>query len=206
MGTSPTTAGTRRSATVRALALLAVGATALSAGSLGTAGTAHAGHRPPAVKVRTRVRRPHQRRRPGRPAADLAVRHGDRHPLLHAAPVPQAYNLNPLYQEGITGKGRTIVIVDSFGSPTIQHDLDVFDAAVGHPEHPRSQVVKWGNVPPFDPTDPDHDRAGPARPPWTSSRRTRSRPTRTSSLVETGGRRDRGRHRPAGDDGRREVR
>src|SRR5690349_10520533 len=30
-----------------------------------------------------------------------------------------AYNLNPLYKGGITGAGRTIVIVDSFGSPTI---------------------------------------------------------------------------------------
>src|SRR3954470_4777514 len=35
-----------------------------------------------------------------------------------------AYNLNSLYKRGITGKGRTIVIVDSFGSPTIQHDLE----------------------------------------------------------------------------------
>src|SRR5436305_1933897 len=30
-----------------------------------------------------------------------------------------AYDLNPLYQAGITGKGKTIVIVDSYGSPTI---------------------------------------------------------------------------------------
>src|SRR6476660_8290517 len=35
----------------------------------------------------------------------------------------QAYDLGPLYRAGITGKGRTIVIVDSFGSPTVQHDL-----------------------------------------------------------------------------------
>lgn len=27
-----------------------------------------------------------------------------------------AYNLDPLYRVGITGKGRTIVIVDSYGS------------------------------------------------------------------------------------------
>ena len=35
-----------------------------------------------------------------------------------------AYDLNSLYAKGITGAGRTIVIVDAFGSPTIQADLD----------------------------------------------------------------------------------
>ena len=30
-----------------------------------------------------------------------------------------AYDLKPLYAKGLTGKGKTIVIVDSFGSPTI---------------------------------------------------------------------------------------
>src|ERR1700724_3233495 len=29
-----------------------------------------------------------------------------------------AYNVAPLYKHGITGKGETIIIVDSFGSPT----------------------------------------------------------------------------------------
>src|SRR6516225_8626457 len=34
------------------------------------------------------------------------------------AQLQQAYNLSPLYARGVTGKGATIVIVDSFGSPT----------------------------------------------------------------------------------------
>jgi len=67
----------------------------------------------------------------------------------------KAYDLNPLYAHGINGAGRTIVIVDSFGSPTIQHDLEVFDAQWGFP-NTQVQVVKAGNVPPFDPTNPDH--------------------------------------------------
>ncbi|MFI0942220.1 S8 family serine peptidase [Streptomyces sp. NPDC021020] len=67
----------------------------------------------------------------------------------------QAYDLNPLYRAGVTGKGRTIVIVDSFGSPTIQHDLDVYSAQFGI-KSSKVQVVKWGDVPPFDPTNPDH--------------------------------------------------
>ncbi|WP_037914669.1 S53 family peptidase [Actinacidiphila yeochonensis] len=67
----------------------------------------------------------------------------------------QAYDLNPLYRAGVTGRGRTIVIVDSFGSPTIQHDLDVYSKQFGLPST-QVQVVKWGDVPPFDPTNSDH--------------------------------------------------
>jgi subtilase family serine protease len=63
-----------------------------------------------------------------------------------------AYNLNPLYNRGITGKGRTIVIVDSFGSPTIRNDIKVFDKQFGFP-NANLKIVKFGNVPPFDPTN-----------------------------------------------------
>ncbi len=66
----------------------------------------------------------------------------------------QAYRLNPLYKKGITGKGRTILIVDSFGSPTIQHDLDVYSKQFGLPST-KVDVVKWGKVPPFNPNDPN---------------------------------------------------
>ena len=67
----------------------------------------------------------------------------------------QAYGLNPLYRAGITGKGRTIVIVDAFGSPTIQHDLDVYSARFGMAST-KVQVIKWGKVPPFDPANAEH--------------------------------------------------
>jgi len=63
-----------------------------------------------------------------------------------------AYDLNPLYAKGITGAGRTIVIVDSYGSPTIAHDLHVFDQQFGFPD-PTLVIDKFGNVPPFDPTN-----------------------------------------------------
>src|SRR5215471_6913036 len=42
-----------------------------------------------------------------------------------------AYNLNPLYAAGNDGHGRTIAIVDSYGSDTMAHDLHVFDTAFG---------------------------------------------------------------------------
>ena len=41
------------------------------------------------------------------------------------AQIQQAYNLPRLYASGVTGKGTTIVIVDSFGSPTIVVPLPV---------------------------------------------------------------------------------
>jgi subtilase family serine protease len=37
-----------------------------------------------------------------------------------------AYDLNPLYSAGYTGKGQTVVIVDAYGSPTIYEDLMMF--------------------------------------------------------------------------------
>lgn len=37
------------------------------------------------------------------------------------------YNFGPLYASGFNGKGKTIAIIDSFGSPTIADDLHVFD-------------------------------------------------------------------------------
>ncbi len=43
------------------------------------------------------------------------------------AQIRTAYSVNPLLRSGINGKGTSIVIVDSFGSPTIRKDLAVFD-------------------------------------------------------------------------------
>ena len=72
--------------------------------------------------------------------------------------IEQAYGLPKLYQHGITGKGQTIVIVDSFGSPTVAHDLAVFDKAAGLPAPPSLRVIQpAGQVPPYKPTD---DRVG----------------------------------------------
>jgi subtilase family serine protease len=45
--------------------------------------------------------------------------------------IQAAYDVGPLYAQGITGQGVTIAIVDSYGSDTITHDLHVFDQAFG---------------------------------------------------------------------------
>ena len=72
------------------------------------------------------------------------------------AQLQQAYNLPMLYAKGVTGTGATIVIVDSFGSPTIQADLATFDTTFGLPAPPSFQVLQpAGAVPPFDPTNGD---------------------------------------------------
>ena len=58
------------------------------------------------------------------------------------AQIQQAYNLAPLYAEGVTGKGATIVIVDSFGSPTIRNDLATFDQQFGLPGPPSLKIIR----------------------------------------------------------------
>jgi len=66
----------------------------------------------------------------------------------------RAYDLGPLYANGFNGRGRTIVIVDPFGSPTIGADLKAFDRAFGLPDPPAFRVLQpVGQVPPFDPRD-----------------------------------------------------
>jgi subtilase family serine protease len=44
-----------------------------------------------------------------------------------------AYNLAPLYGQGIDGRGVTIAIVDSYGSDTMAHDLHVYNQTWGLP-------------------------------------------------------------------------
>ncbi len=70
--------------------------------------------------------------------------------------IQTAYNLKPLYQRGVTGRGKTIVIVDSFGSPTIQNDLAFFDKTFGLHAPPSLKVIQpAGAVPPYDPNNSD---------------------------------------------------
>jgi subtilase family serine protease len=66
----------------------------------------------------------------------------------------KAYDVKPLFDRGVTGKHRTIAIVDSFGSPTIANDLHVFDQTYGLADPPSLRVIApAGAIPPFDPND-----------------------------------------------------
>jgi len=48
--------------------------------------------------------------------------------------IQTAYNLTPLYHEGLTGKGTTVAIVDAYGSTTIANDVAAFSQFMGLPE------------------------------------------------------------------------
>jgi subtilase family serine protease len=74
------------------------------------------------------------------------------------AQIRQAFNLPRLYRKGITGRGQTIIIVDSFGSPTVQRDLTRFDRAARLPAPPSFKIIQpAGKVPPYK---PDSNREG----------------------------------------------
>jgi subtilase family serine protease len=67
-----------------------------------------------------------------------------------------AYDMKALYAKGLTGKGKTIAVVDSFGSPTIKADLATFDKAFGLPAPPKLTILQpAGQVPAFDPNNAD---------------------------------------------------
>jgi subtilase family serine protease len=44
-----------------------------------------------------------------------------------------AYGVEPLCQQGYTGKGQTVILIESFGSPTVQADLDAYSRRFGLP-------------------------------------------------------------------------
>ncbi|MGA2926595.1 MAG: S53 family peptidase [Solirubrobacteraceae bacterium] len=68
----------------------------------------------------------------------------------------RAYDMDPLYHAGLTGTGKTIVLVDSYGSPTINSDLTTFDDETNLPAPPSFKVIQpAGSVPPYDPTNYD---------------------------------------------------
>lgn len=75
-------------------------------------------------------------------------------PCYQPAQVQAAYNEQPLFNRGITGRGQTIVIVDSFGSPTIRSDLATFDREFGLPAPPSFRIIQpAGRVPRYNPHD-----------------------------------------------------
>jgi subtilase family serine protease len=75
--------------------------------------------------------------------------------------IQQAYNLPRLYRQGVTGRGQTIIIVDSFGSPTVGRDLARFDQAARLPAPPSLKVIQpAGRVPAYQATNNREGWAG----------------------------------------------
>jgi subtilase family serine protease len=70
--------------------------------------------------------------------------------------IQAAYDETPLFNNGITGQGETIVIVDVYGSPTIKSDLATFDSQFGFPDPPSFNVITpVGRIPAWNPRNAD---------------------------------------------------
>jgi len=69
-------------------------------------------------------------------------------PCYTAGEMRHAYGVDQLNARGLTGRGETIVIIDSYGSPSIQGDLQAFDRANGLPSPPSLEVITPAGTPP----------------------------------------------------------
>jgi subtilase family serine protease len=68
--------------------------------------------------------------------------------------IRNAYAIQPLLDKGLNGQGRTIVIIDAFQSPTIVHDLHLFDSVFGL-HNPTLNIIAPYGLTPFNPNDPN---------------------------------------------------
>jgi subtilase family serine protease len=68
-----------------------------------------------------------------------------------------AYGVESLYEHGFTGKGQTVIDIVSFGSPTLQQDMDTFDQQFGLPPI-KIQIIS--NIVNEPEQDPNGDKPG----------------------------------------------
>src|SRR5262245_14320332 len=118
-------------------ALVAAMATAAPAATSGTAKPAT-----PVIHVRPGVKVLTQAKALSTPWTTALCRANLNIACWDPSQIRTVYNTGPLLKKGITGKGSTIVIVDSFGSPTIKNDLHVFDTQFGFPDPPSLKVIQ----------------------------------------------------------------
>jgi Predicted protease len=68
------------------------------------------------------------------------------------AQIRTTYSIQPLIDKGITGKGSSIVIIDAFDAPHLQHDLTLFNRYFSLPDAVLN-IFKPDGVPTFDAHD-----------------------------------------------------
>jgi subtilase family serine protease len=73
-------------------------------------------------------------------------------PCYSPQEIRTAYGLNGLIDAGMVGAGQTIVLIDSYGSPTIAEDLRRFDDGFDLPDPPSFKVLAPLGTVPWDPT------------------------------------------------------
>lgn len=133
-----------------AAALVAVAAV----GSGASAAAVHAVHQPPSVDGSGAVQISSAVQQVGAtsaapPSTAVCLAFWQLH-CYSARQIERAYDLPALYARGVTGRGQTIVVVDPFGSPTIAHDLQVFDAAYHLSAPPSFRILTpVGRVPAY---------------------------------------------------------
>ena len=66
-----------------------------------------------------------------------------------------AYSVQSLLERGFTGKGQTIVDIVSYGSPTLQQDMDTFDQQFGLPPITIKVLSPFGTQPTDHPAPKD---------------------------------------------------
>lgn len=86
------------------------------------------------------------------PPTDAQCRAAFDFPCYSPQEIRQAYGVNSLLARGDDGAGQTIVIFDSYGSPTIASDLASFDAGYGLPAPPSFTILSPLGTVPFDPS------------------------------------------------------
>lgn len=127
--------------------IVLAGSVALAASSLLAGDPASAA---PTVRVGSKVSSQHQQPTSAECIAALGV------PCYGPADIRKAYGLDPLINAGFTGAGETIVLIESYGSPTIKADLAQFDSDFGLPDPPALTILApLGPIPPLDTTQPD---------------------------------------------------
>lgn len=87
------------------------------------------------------------------PPTDKQCRQQFGFPCYSPQEMRKAYGVKALLDKGFTGKGQTIIIIDSYGSPTIKKDLKTFDAGYGLPAPPSFRILSPLGTKPFDPNN-----------------------------------------------------
>jgi len=92
---------------------------------------------------------------PNSAPSDAQCRKGGGEPCYSPQEIRRAYGVDQLFAKGYDGTGETMVIVDSYGSPTLRSDLATFDAGYGLPAPPSLKILAPLGAVPFDPNNSD---------------------------------------------------
>jgi subtilase family serine protease len=89
------------------------------------------------------------------PYCNFASAFGSSSPVILLCYTPADLKVAYNFPTNLNGAGQTVVIVDAFGYPEVQSDLNTFDAEFGLPYTHLQVVCLNGVCPVFNPSDPD---------------------------------------------------